>query len=340
MFSEFIGSLGDLGTLLPLMLGLIVYNGINPAHALLLLGITYIGVGLYYRLPVPVQPLKATAMIAIAVGASKTQIAAAALEIAAILLLLNATRTINTLNHVFPKLLIRGLQFGLGLLMVRTGMKFILDSHANLLGTLKGVHAAQSGAFPMLSDFTSALSLLVLPQIPLTLGNAILATHDCAQKYFGNRADRVTPSHLSFTIALGNIAAGLFGGIPICHGAGGMTAHYRLGARTGAAPVMIGTLFVLASITAGASFNILSSIPASLLGVSLLYVGIRHALLAGHELRALRTAAVVSIMGILTYLFSNMLLSLGVGLAVKFIILDLPAIRKRARAKEANANWT
>jgi hypothetical protein len=78
---ELAGAFGDVGTLLPLTLGLVIYNGVPPGRAFATLGLTYIFAGLFYKLPVPVQPLKATAMIAIATGATRAQIAAAALLI-------------------------------------------------------------------------------------------------------------------------------------------------------------------------------------------------------------------------------------------------------------------
>ncbi|MCE5200705.1 MAG: putative sulfate/molybdate transporter [Armatimonadota bacterium] len=196
---EFVGAFGDIGTLLPLTLSLIIYNGISPGTAFALLGLTYIFVGLYYKLPVPVQPLKATAMIAIATGATRPQIAAAALLMSAILLFLAATRLIGKMDSLFPRVFVRGLQLGLGLLMMKTGAKLAMHYYSGVGSTLTGVHAPHAGLLPSLNDFAIALTALVLPQIPLTLGNSIVATRDCALKYFGNDGERVTAGRLAAT---------------------------------------------------------------------------------------------------------------------------------------------
>ncbi len=63
---ELAGALGDLGTFLPLAIGLITLNGVNATAVFLTAGLLYIGAGLYYGIPIPVQPLKATSVIAIA----------------------------------------------------------------------------------------------------------------------------------------------------------------------------------------------------------------------------------------------------------------------------------
>jgi len=328
---EFVGSLADLGTLLPLMTGLIVLNGIRPETAIRQIGITYILTGLYYRLPVPVQPLKAVAMIAIATGASTGEIRAAALWMAGLLLVLAATGLVDKLDRVFPRLLISGLQFGLGLMMIRSGMKFVL-SYPHALGSLMpGTHASgrfeAAGIFPQWAQFQVAFFCLLLPQIPLTLGNSVIATRDCALKYFGSAGSRVTAGRLAATIGLGNLAAGLVGGVPVCHGAGGMTAHYRFGARTGAAGVMIGSLFLLLGVLGSHRIpSLLSGLPAWALGLPLAYVGVWHAMLAKGSFRRPATAVVVLSMGAVSYLNANLLAALGIGLAVKLLLLDVPRL--------------
>ncbi|MHB9037780.1 MAG: putative sulfate/molybdate transporter [Armatimonadota bacterium] len=332
---EFIGSLGDLGTLLPLLIGLIAFNGISAVRALVILGVTYILTGIYYRLPVPVQPLKATAMIAIATGASVGQIRSAALWMAGILFILSITKVADKLNNIFPKVLIQGLQFSLGIMMIRSGTKFVASYPDHLGAVVHGsltaqhqVHAA--GFLPSATDFWSALFLLVLPQLPLTLGNAIIATHDCSIKYFGSAGERVTASRLATTIGLGNLTAGLLGGMPMCHGAGGMTAHYHLGSRTGATGVMLGSIFLVGGLAGGhLAATGLSAVPAWALGLLLIYVGIRHGLLAKHAFLKPATAIAVLSMGTVGYFYNDMLTALGVGLAVKIVLQDVPAWVRR-----------
>ena len=82
----------------------------------------------------------------------------------------------------------------------------------------------------------TALTLLVLPQVPLTFANSCVATADAAQTYFGERAASVRPGRLATTLGSANVLAGPIGGMPVCHGAGGLTAHHSFGARHGPVP--------------------------------------------------------------------------------------------------------
>jgi SulP family sulfate permease len=330
---ELAGALGDLGTLLPLTVGLIVLNGIGPGCAFTLLGITCITTGVIYRLPIPVQPLKATAMIAIAVGASTGQIRAAAVWMSLLLVALSVTKLADKMSDVFPKAMVHGLQFGLGLMMIRSGGKLVLSFPGSLGATVHGAHAAAQASagwlFPSAADFSSALVLLVLPQIPLTIGNAIVATRDCALSYFGPDGRHVTGRRLAGTMALANLGAGIFGGIPVCHGAGGLTAHYRLGARTGAAGVMLGILLLGAGLAGASSLRVLSATPAWLLGGLLMYVGVRHGMLAVESLRRPALAVSVLGMGVVSLATGNLLLAFAVGLAIKALLQDAPAWARR-----------
>lgn len=74
-----------------------------------------------------------------------------------------------------------------------------------------------------------AFLLLVVPQLPLTLGNAVVATAATARDYYGPRASRATIRALSTSISAFDLFAALVGGFPVCHGSGGVTSHYRFG---------------------------------------------------------------------------------------------------------------
>jgi SulP family sulfate permease len=133
---------------------------------------------------------------------------------------------------------------------------------------------------PRISDLPTAFLMLVLPQIPLTLGNAVYATVDTARRYFGQDAHHVTPKALMQTMGVSQLIAALFGGVPVCHGSGGVTAHYKMGARTGVAPVLMGGLCLgLALFVDGNVLPILALIPYSVLGVLLTFIGVQHGLL-------------------------------------------------------------
>jgi SulP family sulfate permease len=311
-------------------------NGLNPTTTLLGAGIAYIVAGRYYGIPMPVQPLKAFAAVAVTAEAAPQVIAAGALWMSFILALLAATGLITALARVVPVGVVRGIQLGLGFLLVKNGWQFVVDEPfliggsretfslagsvlpwalpvalaGGLLllallpfkrvpaalvllvaGGIVGAYAAPPGTFsglspgpaafspnlPGFSDFLVALPLLVVPQIPLTLGNSVIATSDAARSYFGKRARRVTPQALCSSIALGNLWAGLAGGLPMCHGCGGLTAHYRLGARTPLSTAIVGaTLIIVALALGGAALEARSVVPYAVFGVLLAYVGVEH----------------------------------------------------------------
>jgi SulP family sulfate permease len=152
-----------------------------------------------------------------------------------------------------------------------------------VIGTHQGFESfgIQVGLTPLLPfglpdklDFTFVFFALVLPQTPMTVGNAVLANADLANTYFGAEARRVTGKALCISMALANAMAFLFGGIPMCHGAGGLAAHYRFGARTAGSNLMIGGLMLLAALLFSdhlmALFHL---IPFAVLGVLLLFAG-------------------------------------------------------------------
>ena len=377
------GALGDLGVLLPLTVALITLNHMNATSVFLVVGLAYIIAGVFYRLPVPVQPLKAVAAIAIAGGLSPSIISASGLVMAAFLLLIVGTGAISWVAKLFPKVIIRGIQLGVGLLLVKAGLVlvskgqviigrdnvfqtfinipippgwlialalgviFILFLRSKKLPAslvllalgvgvgmfwdsflgLPGLRFALSlpvMAVPSLADLTAALVLLVIPQIPLTLGNAVFATADTAKAYFGPQAKRVTPKALLTTMGVVNIGAGFLGGMPICHGSGGLTAHYRLGARTGGAALLIGVPFLaMALFLDGNVLPILSLIPYPVLGVLVLFAGVQHSLLA-RDLRhkkEILVALAVAIPGLLT---ASLAIGLASGICLQLILVYLP----------------
>jgi len=117
--NEVAGSLGDLGTFLPLAIGLIAVNGVNPTALFLCAGLLYIGAGLCYGLPIPVQPLKATAAIAISLSVPAEAIRAVAFWVGALLLAVSLLRPDAWLPKIFTRPVVRGIQLGLAVLLVR-----------------------------------------------------------------------------------------------------------------------------------------------------------------------------------------------------------------------------
>jgi MFS superfamily sulfate permease-like transporter len=205
-------------------------------------------------------------------------------------------------------------------------------------GLPQGVEAGPASvglSAPTGADWGTALTALLLAQLPLTFGNSVVATADVERAYFGARARRVTPNRLAGSISAANLLAGLTGGLPPCHGAGGVTAHYKLGARTAWATFAAGAVFLVLAVAAGASLPLLLTVlaPGALAGM-LLFVAIQHALLAA-SLERTDDRLIAAAVGVVTLLSGN----LGIGFAVGAVVLAVRAGLRRvvggAQAAEA-----
>ncbi len=342
---EFAGSLGDLGTLLPLAIGMIMINGLNPSGLFLAVGIFYIFSGLYYGITVPVQPMKVIGAYAIAMGLSAPQVMASGGLIGLFLLIIGGTGAVTFIGKYTPKAVVRGVQLSTGTLLVTQGVKFmvgtskfqvlreavepylslqslgpvpigivigivggvltllLLDNKrfpagllvvlgglfvGLILGTHEGFNSFRLGLYipeilpfgmPSRIDFSFALFVLVLPQIPMTLGNAVIANADLSREYFEADSKRVTYRALCISQGLANLLSFLVGGMPLCHGAGGLAAHYRFGARTAGSNIMIGGIFVILALFMGTqALAVVYLLPMSVLGVLLVFSGTQLAL--------------------------------------------------------------
>ncbi|MFQ5882572.1 MAG: putative sulfate/molybdate transporter [Candidatus Methylomirabilales bacterium] len=353
---EWGGAFGDVGTLVPLAIGLVVVNGLNPAAVFLVPGLLYLWGGLYYRIPMAVQPLKAFSAIAIASGWGGGVLSGGALFMGMILLFLGTTGLTDQLARYFTKPIIRGIQVGVGLILVKAGVGLIFHSKVSgLPGTpwLMAVGAALILFFfrksrrlpaalvllgmgvllgfrndplpstwgpaplqvfwPSPAELWQGLTLLAIPQVPLTIANSVIAPIDVARGYYGDRARRVTFRALATDLGVANTLAGLLGGMPVCHGSGGLTAHYTFGARTGGASIITGAFFLMLALGLGDStVEVLGLFPLPILGVMLGYVGIAHAWLI-QDLKG-QTFALAMAMGLIGLLTGNLAYALLVGL--------------------------
>lgn len=336
---EFAGSLGDLGTLLPIAIAMVVFNGLDPLGLFLSIGAFYLLSGLYFGVSVPVQPMKIIGAYAIATAMTPGQIIASSLLMALFLLLFSLTGAVNLLSRITPLAVIRGVQLSTGALLTAGGVKFIVgtspyqmlqqavEPHLSIqsigfvpISLVIGSAAAivtllllDNKKFPAASvviaggvitglllgarmkltdgiglhvpellplglpsrvDFTFALFALVIPQLPMTMGNAVLAYTDLSREYFGKRSQKVTNRAACVSMALANIGSFFLGGMPLCHGAGGLAAHYRFGARTAGSNMIIGGLFVAAALFFGGEIiELFNLLPMSVLGALLIFAG-------------------------------------------------------------------
>ena len=337
---ELAGSLGDLGTLLPIAVAMVLINGLNPLGVFFSIGAFYIISGTYFGITVPVQPMKVIGAYAIATAMSADQILASSLLMAAFLLIVGLTGGIDVIRKITPISVIRGVQLSTGALLISGGIKLVmgisrfqrlhdavepnlsiqalgpipvtlviggisgiltlllldnrrfpagliivlggivtglaLGAKINLPGLGVGFFLPQifSFGFPKQADFTFAFFALVLPQLPMTLGNAVLAYTDLSKTYFGDRSAKLTNRKACVSMALANFFSFSLGGMPMCHGAGGLAAHYRFGARTAGSNLMIGLLFVALAVLLGDDIIVLLNLlPLSILGILLVFAG-------------------------------------------------------------------
>ena len=377
---ELAGGLGDAGLLIPIAIALITLNGLNATAVFAVTGLVYIGTALYFRVPVPVQPLKAFAAAAIALGLSAETLAAGGLLMAAAMAALAATGAAGWLAARFPVVLVRGIQASVALLLAKAAVELAQDGNwaglspidpslsvavalsacavlflsrrTALPGTIVVLGAgivigvAASGlpgdlspgpqpiglSMPDGAAFAAALTALVIAQIPLTFGNSIVATVDAERNYFGERAERVRPNRLAASIATANVAAGLSGGLPVCHGAGGVTAHYKLGARTAGATLSVGAILLIAGIGFGESLPavLMMLAPGALAGM-LLYVALQHGLLAA-QLERLDDRLIAAGVGLVTILAGNLAIGFAAGIATLALRAALVRARRGIRA--------
>ncbi len=310
--NELAGAFGDMGTDVPLLIGMALAAGLDGTSVLVMFGAMQIVTGLVYRMPMPVQPLKAMAAIVIAGQASAATLYGAGLAIGFVMLFLAATGLLDWLARVIPRCVVRGIQFGLGLQLASVALgKFVqadgVPGYAlaagafiitvSLLGNRRfpaalpvvvlglayAVAFNWQGSFghglafrlprlhvPEPADILTGFLVLALPQIPLSLGNSVLATRQLAEDLFPDRA--LTIRKIGLTYGLMNLVNPWFGGVPICHGSGGMAGHFAFGGRTGGSVVIYGALFVTLGLFFGGGFDQLSrAFPLPMLGVILLF---------------------------------------------------------------------
>ncbi|WP_320172868.1 putative sulfate/molybdate transporter [Maridesulfovibrio sp.] len=381
---EWAGAVGDLGALLPLAFAMIMVNGLSATGVLLSVGLFYIIGGMYYRVPIAVQPMKVVSAYAIAQSLSPTVITGSGLIIAALMFFLGASGLVKKAAKMIPLPVIRGVQVSTGILLLLKGVSLAAGTSTlqaaqgkvepflavqsfgpvplsvvfgilfgivtlvlinskrypaglvvvgcgavlgGLLGAWHGLVDLNLGfhlpqfmpfGFPTADDFSFALLALVLPQIPMTLGNAVIANRDLSHEYFGTESRRVTDRALCMSMGIANGFAALIGGMPLCHGAGGLAAHYRFGARTCGSNLIIGGLFVLLAIGFGAgSVKVLQLIPMGVLGVLLVFAGVQL-VLAMRDMTARSSQAVIAVMLCIT-LLANLAWAFGAGILLSII---------------------
>ncbi|CAI0653874.1 unnamed protein product [Colletotrichum noveboracense] len=335
--AEVSGALGDLGTLLPLMIALAVQRSIYLDSTLVFTGIFNVVTGAAFGIPLPVQPMKAIAAAAISRSEDSgiRTLMAAGQWVSLAVLIMSLTGLLRWVTRNVPVPVVKGIQLGAGLsLVMAAGSGLLRDLHwthpvlDNRLWALAAflvlIFTQGLPRFPyalyifLLSLVFAFISILnadhhephnlpwfhvwvpqllhwnldwfkykpitmAIGQLPLTTLNSVIAVSALAADLL---PDMPTPTVTGMGISVGimNLVGTWFGAMPVCHGAGGLAAQYRFGARSGASVIILGLFkIILGVVFGGTLLDLLSHYPKSLLGVMVIAAGLELAKV-GHSL--------------------------------------------------------
>ena len=257
-FRELAGSVGDFGTLLPLVIGYLTICRMDPTGLLVVLGVMNIATGLFFRIPIPIQPMKVLAVVAIAAAWSPEKVYTSALVMGVVWLVLGLGGVMSRIAAYTPKSVVRGVQLALGVMLAVKGLWMMAGgwllglislgvvlvtsrfrhSPAALILVVLGVGmVVVSGDVsdsapviftpPMVTMFDPALIWPVLleagfAQIPLTATNAVIAAAGLMNDFWPGR--RVTEKELSVSMGAMNLAAPFSGACRCATGPAGWSA--------------------------------------------------------------------------------------------------------------------
>jgi len=305
---ELSGAMGDFGTLLPLAIGYIAVCGLNPAGLLVTMGLANIVTGLVYRLPMPIEPMKVLAVVAIAQQWEPSLIYASAFGMGLVWIFFAFTGLMKYVSQVTPNSVIRGIQVALGLMLAIEAVKmassfWILAAVSIMIIILLRNNRYAPAAvvliilglgimfyrgdlaelerigfvLPQITSFKplqvwEAMLLAGFAQIPLTATNAVISTSSLIKTYFPQNP--VNEQRLSLNMGLLNLTFPFLGGMPLCHGAGGLVGQYYFGARTGGANILEGMIEIAMGILLATSIlGVFTLFPMAIIGAMMLMVG-------------------------------------------------------------------
>jgi MFS superfamily sulfate permease-like transporter len=319
-WDEATGAVGDAVTVLPIVVAVAALSDLGLARILLGFALFQVVWGLYYGHPISVEPMKALAALVIAGGLSTGEYVAAGLLAGVALLVVGTTGTLGRLRPYVGDPVVRGVQVGVALVLLRTGVTSgLADPRLATVAVVVavcviGLGYRNAAAMVVLSlgaavalggagSITPRLPPLVLldpgavtlsrhavgatlGQLAMTVGNAAVATSLLVEEYFDAH---VSPDDLSISMGLMTLLAVPFGAMPMCHGSGGLAGKYAFGARTATANVVLGGLYLLLAVVA---VDVVAAFPMPVLGVVLVLVAVELGRAGADTDAPLLTAAV------------------------------------------------
>lgn len=359
---ELAGSMGDFGTLFPLAIGYIAVCGLNPAGFLVMMGVANIVTGLLYRLPIPIEPMKVLAVVAIAQHWTPSMVYASGFGMGIVWTVFALIGVMKWIAKVTPDSVIRGIQVALGIILAIEAIKmistwWIIGVLSIITGLVLGrnryapaaivlmalglVIMIVKGQFNLVESPRLTLPIITgfsprevwqsflqagFAQIPLTATNAVIATSALIKSYWPEKP--VSESRLSLNMGIMNLILPFFGGMPLCHGAGGLAGQYYFGARTGGANIIEGLIEIAMGLfLAGSIAGLFSVFPVAIIGAMMFLVGVELVKFArgihwGTDIIPMGTTLIVSLLTNMAYGFLS-------GFVVYYLIKSIPG-RKNA----------
>ncbi len=352
---EFSGAFGDSVTVIPLLVGVALVTDASLGHMFLFFGIFQIATGLFYRLPMPVEPMKALSALVIAGVLTYGDILFAGFILGLVFLTIGTMGVMKKVDKAVPSSVVRGIQMGLALIFLRSALGYSLTSPwlallgigvvlffvlmnikwsvpnvsallVILIGVVYGIYTYGSPplglisipipALPIPDSLVDSLVQGTLPQFFLTAGNSILATSLLFSDLLHQKVD---PDDLTRSVGVMNVVSPLFGGMPMCHGSGGLAGQYRFGARTGGSNLILGTIYIGVALVAN-SPEALAFFPLAVLGALLVFIAIELGL-AGSKTKIWSVTLITAILALIT--------NIAVGFLAGFALFKVRELLKK-----------
>lgn len=334
------GALGDWGTLIPFIIGYVSIVGLNPAGIFFCLGITNIVLGIRFNLPLPVQPQKTIGTVAISQRWNPSLVISTGFGTGIIWTILGFTKLLEKIVKKVPTVTVRGIQLGLGLILGWTALLLLssniilgLISIAIIILLINNKRIPSAVILVLLGiillfftdtinfsdikfnlptfnfmlinwgDLLYGMLIAGIAQLFLTLTNVMIATISLVKDLFPEKKDDITSSSLAVNMGIMNLFSPFLGGIPLCHGSGGLAAQYAFGARTGGSMILEGILeIILGLFFSETLFIFFSSFPQAILGAMLLYTAFLLAKISFKDFRS-KTIPIIIGSALVSFIF-------------------------------------
>ncbi|MBD3196491.1 MAG: hypothetical protein GF317_15635 [Candidatus Lokiarchaeota archaeon] len=360
--NELGGAFGDWGTLIPFLIGYISIVKFNPAGLLICLGLTNVLLGIKFDLPLPVQPQKTIASISIAQRWTLNEVISTGFGTGIVWFVLGFSKYLNKIVSKVPNILVKGIQLGLSFIlgwnaifMLQENILLGVISLVIIISLIKFEKAPSSIIlmilgicillfsgeiniinfglsfpkieiiFPSISNILIGMLYAGIGQLLLTMTNVMIATISLVKELFPDRKEQIDANDLATNMGLINLISPFFGGIPLCHGSGGLAAQYAFGARTGGSMIFEGVFeIILALFFSETIFELFINFPMSILAAMLIYTAILLGKIAFSNLNR-KKLPIVIISAIFCLVF-NIAIGFFIGLGLYLIYKRLKLI--------------